>query len=186
MQSWLSQPAVAVLHSTHRHAELLSDLLRHVGTGGNLTAVIDPDSVVGTPDYIAPEQALNLPVDIRTDIYSLGVTFYALLTGRPPFGGTTAQKLLQHQLKDAPTLAALRAKAPAEIEPVLATMMAKRPEDRYQQPADVIEALAPWLSQSALATNQTKTVAATLTRLSGRTSTRMALANQAEIGRAHV
>lgn len=148
---------------------------------GHLTAVIDPDSVVGTPDYIAPEQALNQPVDIRTDIYSLGVTFYALLTGKPPFGGTTAQKLLQHQLKDAPSLNALRSKAPPEIEPILVTMMAKKPDDRYQQPADVIEALAPWLSQSALAANQSKTVGATLTRLSGRTSTRMALANQAAV-----
>ena len=147
---------------------------------GNLTAVIDPESVVGTPDYIAPEQALNTPVDIRTDIYSLGVTFYALLTGKPPFGGSTAQKLLQHQLKDPPSFGALRSKAPPEIEEVVATMMAKKPDDRYQQPADVIEALAPWLSQSAVSAGQTKTVAGTLTRITSRTTRTQKVAPKAK------
>ena len=145
-------------------------LTRVADDSGNerLTAVIDPDSVVGTPDYIAPEQALNMPVDIRTDIYSLGVTFYALLTGKPPFSGTTAQKLLQHQLKDAPSLTALRAKSPPEIEPIIATMMEKKPEDRYQQPAEIIEALSPWLSQSAISAGQTRTVGGMLTRITSR------------------
>lgn len=133
-----------------------------------LTAVIDPESVVGTPDYIAPEQALNQPVDIRTDIYSLGVTFFALLTGKPPFSGSTAQKLLQHQLKDAPSLTSLRAKAPPEIGPIIATMMAKKPSDRYQQPQDVIEALAPWLSPETAGQTGTKTVTAALTRVTSR------------------
>ncbi|MGL6073577.1 MAG: protein kinase domain-containing protein [Fimbriiglobus sp.] len=144
-------------------------LTRHADDegGSRLTAVIDPNSVVGTPDYIAPEQALNLPVDIRTDIYSLGVTFFALLTGKPPFTGTTAQKLLQHQLKEAPSLGAIKAKAPPEIEPIVAMMMAKKPEDRFQQPAEIIESLAPWLSPSAI-TGQTKTVSASRTRITSR------------------
>ena len=59
--------------------------------------------MLGTADYIAPEQALNDPdVDIRADIYSLGATFYTLVTGRPPFDGNTTQKLLQHQMKPRP------------------------------------------------------------------------------------
>ncbi len=127
---------------------------------------LDTASVHGTPDYIAPEQALNAPVDIRTDIYSLGVTFYALLTGRPPFTGTTSQKLLQHQLNAAPPFGDLPTPPPPELERVVAKMMAKRPADRYQQPADVIDALAPWLSPSALAATQTWSTGATLSRSS--------------------
>ena len=131
------------------------------GAGG---AEIDAAGTHGTPDYVAPEQALNAAVDIRTDIYSLGVTFYALLTGRPPFAGTTSQKLLQHQLNDAPPFGDLPTPPPPELERVVAKMMAKRPADRYQQPAEVIDALAPWLSASALAATQTWSSEATLGR----------------------
>ena len=136
--------------------------LAHAIDGDRATP--DTGSVQGTPDYIAPEQALNGPVDTRTDIYSLGVTLYALLTGRPPFAGTTSQKLLQHQLNAAPPFGDLPTRPPAELERVVAKMMAKRPVDRYQQPADVIDALAPWLSPSALAATQTWSTGATLSR----------------------
>jgi tRNA A-37 threonylcarbamoyl transferase component Bud32 len=132
---------------------------------GKLTSLIDPDSVVGTPDYIAPEQALNLPVDIRTDIYSLGVTFFAILAGKPPFSGTTAQKLLQHQMKEAPSLSSLRAKVPPEMGDVIRIMMAKKPADRYQSPGEVIDALSPWLAEGALS-------APTTTRPAGGSRTR--------------
>ncbi len=59
-------------------------------------------TVMGTPDYIAPEQALDShTVDIRADLYCLGCTFYYLLTGRVPFpGGTLTEKLLKHQLDE--------------------------------------------------------------------------------------
>lgn len=136
-----------------------------------LTAHMEPEVIVGTADYIAPEQALNEPVDVRADIYSLGVTFFVLLTGRPPFTGTTAQKLAQHQLRAAPSLVDLRAKAPAELGEVIARMLQKKPGDRFQTPAEVIEALAPWLSPEAMANAQPSTVTATLTRASGRSST---------------
>ncbi len=134
-----------------------------------LTAQFDPDAVLGTPDFIAPEQAVNGVVDIRADIYSLGVTFYALVTGRPPFSGTTAQKLMQHQLQDAPSLTTLRAKVPPELSQIIARMMAKKPADRFQTPADVIEALAPWLSADAVNGNEPRTVGSTLSRLTSRT-----------------
>jgi serine/threonine protein kinase len=124
-------------------------LARDTGAGP-APAEADPDVVHGTPDYIAPEQALNEPVDIRADVYSLGATFFTLITGRPPFEGTTAQKLMQHQLRDAPSLSKLRALVPAELSDVVGKMMAKKPADRYQTPAEVIEALAPWLGLEAV------------------------------------
>ncbi|MGL6074041.1 MAG: serine/threonine protein kinase [Fimbriiglobus sp.] len=111
-----------------------------------LTQQMDADAVVGTADYISPEQAMNDPgIDIRTDIYSLGVSFFALVTGRPPFDGNTTQKLMQHQMLEAPRLDDVDTTFPVELADVIAKMMAKKPEQRYKNPAEVITALAPWL-----------------------------------------
>jgi serine/threonine protein kinase len=115
----------------------------------NLTDMYDKGAIVGTADFIAPEQAGGTdPVDIRADIYSLGATFYALVSGKPPFYGTTSQLLTQHQLRDAPDLAAEDRTFPPDLAQVVSIMMAKNPEERYQTPAEVIEALAPWLSDA--------------------------------------
>ena len=117
--------------------------------GDKLTEAMDQGAIVGTADYIAPEQAMNQPnIDIRADIYGLGATFFALVTGRPPFGGNTTQKLIQHQMKDAPSLDTLDKTFPAGLAIVAAKMLAKKPEKRYQTPADVVTALAPWLGDA--------------------------------------
>jgi serine/threonine protein kinase len=106
--------------------------------------------ILGTPDYLAPEQSQDSHhVDIRADIYSLGGTMYYLLTGNPPFGaGTVAQKLIWHQTKAPRSIRAQRADVPGELELVVATMLAKSPEYRFQTPADVAIALEPWTEQS--------------------------------------
>jgi Leucine-rich repeat (LRR) protein len=98
---------------------------------------------MGTPDYMAPEQAEEShTVDIRADIYSLGCTLYFLLAGHAPFaGGTLAQKLRKHMLDEPPPIEGLRHDLPPELPAVLRRMMAKRPEDRYQTPLEVAEAL---------------------------------------------
>ena len=88
-------------------------LARSSSSGDNLTERLDNGAVVGTADFIAPEQALNQPnIDGRADIYSLGASFFALIIGKPPFEGNTTQKLLQHQLRSAPKLATLDATLP--------------------------------------------------------------------------
>jgi hypothetical protein len=110
-----------------------------------LTANADNPQVVGTADYLAPEQALGEHTDARTDIYSLGATLYALVTGAAPFTGTTAQKLLQHQIKDPVPLDTLRANFPPAVAEIVARMMAKNPDDRYQTADEVIDAFRPWL-----------------------------------------
>jgi serine/threonine protein kinase len=113
-----------------------------------LTQDYSKGAVLGTADYLSPEQAMNChQVDIRADIYSLGATFYALLAGRPPFHGERlTQKLMSHQLKEPIPLNQFNPEIPREISDVVRKMMAKRPQERYQTPAEVMEALAPWAS----------------------------------------
>jgi serine/threonine protein kinase len=138
-----------------------------------LTQLLDAGAIVGTADYISPEQAINDPnVDIRTDIYSLGATFFAIVTGRPPFDGPTASKLVQHQVKEPPSVTNLDRTFPKGLSSVIAKMMAKKPSDRYSTPAEVIDALQPWQNESAkLLAGLSQTMAGqtgSLNRLTGR------------------
>src|SRR5262249_24081059 len=125
-------------------------LARSADAQDRLTERLDNGAVVGTADFIAPEQALNQPnIDGRADIYSLGATFFALLVGKPPFEGNTTQKLLQHQLRSTPKVAWVDSALPKGLSAVVARMLAKKPADRYQIPAEVIAALSPWLGNSS-------------------------------------
>jgi serine/threonine protein kinase len=111
----------------------------------SVTEKYDDKCVLGTADYLAPEQAVSNIVDVRADIYSLGGTLYFLLTGQTPFpDGTIAAKLVAHQQKEPAPVSAFRSDVPDGILDVLHKMMAKRPEDRYQDPMAVAEALAEW------------------------------------------
>lgn len=104
------------------------------------------ENVLGTADYLAPEQALDSHgVDIRADIYSLGATFYFCLTGKTPFAeGTVAQKLIWHQTRQPKPIRSLRPEVPEDLVAVIDKMMAKDPGQRYQTPQAVAEALAPF------------------------------------------
>lgn len=113
----------------------------------NLTVKFDDNNVLGTADYLSPEQAVDSHVvDIRTDIYSLGGTFYFLLTGRPLFpDGKIAQKLVWHQKRDPKPIKELRPDLPAELVAVIDKMLAKKPAERFDTPNAVLDALAPWV-----------------------------------------
>ena len=108
--------------------------------------------VVGTPDYIAPEQAEDAhAADIRSDIYSLGCTLYHMLAGRVPFpGDSTLRKLDAHRTQPPAPIRSLRLDSPTELAIVLARMMAKDPAQRYQTPAEVAAALAPFTGQGVV------------------------------------
>ena len=115
--------------------------------------VMNNESVLGTADYLAPEQALNSHnVDCRTDIYGLGCTMYYLLTGRPPFvGGSLAQRIVRHQNEDPDPINQHRGDLPAvggELEGVIIKMMQKKPAYRYQSAAEVAHALASFAQAS--------------------------------------
>ncbi|MBX3653550.1 MAG: protein kinase [Ramlibacter sp.] len=93
---------------------------------------------VGTPYYLSPEQALGRPVDARSDIYSLGVVAYEMLTGSKPYRAETAQALLQlHVSAPVPVLPPSHRK----LQPVLDRMMAKDPAGRYASASELLDAL---------------------------------------------
>lgn len=99
--------------------------------------------VIGTADFLAPEQVVDSQVDIRADIYSLGCSLYYLLIGKSPFQeGTPSQKLVWQQVRYPKPVRSIRPEIPVELAAVLDKMLAKEPERRYQTPALVAEALA--------------------------------------------
>ena len=127
----------------------LASLRNPKSQSGDICNEIVARSIVGTADYLAPEQARNAnAADIRSDIYSLGCTFYFLLTGLPPFPeGTLMQKILQHQQALPKSIAQFRDDVPADVLALVERMLAKKPEDRFQTPASVALALAAFAQQ---------------------------------------
>jgi eukaryotic-like serine/threonine-protein kinase len=97
-------------------------------------------TTVGTVDYMAPEQARNSQAaDIRSDIYSLGCTWYQMLTGEPPFpDGSVTNKLYAHISKPRPDPRAFNQTIPDEIVAIIQKMMARKVDDRYQSPAELL------------------------------------------------
>lgn len=126
----------------------LARLFQAKAASDELTQRLDRQPVLGTADYLSPEQALNSSdVDIRADIYSMGATLYYLLAGRAPFErGTITEKLLAHQQKDPDPITDLRPDVPPALVTVLKKMMAKKPVHRFQTPAAIADAMAPWAS----------------------------------------
>lgn len=110
--------------------------------------VTEPGAVLGTLDYLAPEQAQDASaVDIRADVYGLGGTLYWCLTGRPPFSceGGPAASLLRRLSQQPPRARDANPSVSVELDAVVARMMALDPADRYPTPQAVMNALLPFL-----------------------------------------
>jgi serine/threonine-protein kinase len=119
--------------------------------GGPGPIVVRENVVLGTPDFLSPEQARNLnQVDIRSDLYSLGCTLYFLLTAQVPFpGGTTLEKLIRHSTEEPKPVEQVRTDLPPVLAEIVRRLMAKNIVERFQTPAEAAAALAPLAVQSA-------------------------------------
>ncbi len=122
-------------------------LARFARRPDHVAKVSDSKIVLGTADYLAPEQARSSTVDIRADIYALGAVSYFLLTGKPPFdGGSVAQKLIRHQTEVPKPADSVRPEIPPGVAAVVARMLAKDPAERPHSPARVIAELRSWVT----------------------------------------
>ena len=126
----------------------LAKATREAPVDGGLT---NPGQALGTPDYMAPEQIRDAQkADIRADIYSLGCTLYYLLSGGPPFRAENLWDLYQaHHSMDAKLLNFVRPDVPGELAALVAKMMAKEPERRFQTPSEVAQALTPFFKKAS-------------------------------------
>jgi serine/threonine-protein kinase len=125
--------------------------LRFAGPTAVNTKSSEEHTVMGTPDYVAPEQIKDLHgADIRADLYSLGCTLYFLLTAQVPFpGGNILEKLNRHDRTQARPIEELRPDVPRSVANLVRKLMAKNPGDRCQTPDELMDALAPYADPTA-------------------------------------
>lgn len=162
------KPQNMLISSTDRNQLLLSDFgIAKLYTGGEDPAALSDmptraaeqdssltsaDQIIGTADYMAPEQVNGQPVDARTDVYALGVVLYQMLTGEVPFRSTTLRGLLFQQIyTTAPAVRSKNPMVPEGLEQIVNKAMAKAPGDRFA----TAEAMARALEMANInATNQ--------------------------------
>jgi eukaryotic-like serine/threonine-protein kinase len=146
---------LSALRFAHRHGIVHRDIKPHnvlVDSEGRVkvtdfgiaragtSQMTETGSIVGTAQYLSPEQARGGEVDQRSDLYSLGIVLYELLTGKTPFDGDTPVEIAMKHLSNAPKPpSTLRADIPPELDMVVLRALAKNPDDRYQS-ADEMEA----------------------------------------------
>ena len=97
---------------------------------------------IGSPSYISPEQAMGEPVDVRSDLYSLGVVLYEMLTGKLPFDAQTPWSIIsQHITADPPAISLPETECPRSVQALVKKVLAKNPDDRFATPQEFIRAI---------------------------------------------
>jgi len=126
--------------------------------GGEPYTIFHANDLLGTPNYMSPEQASGKPVDARTDIYSLGAVMYEMLVGRKPFQASDTDKLL-HQIvfKSPPPPDEIAAAIPPVLSKIVMKAMSKRPEKRYQTAGQMALDLKRFLLRERRARRRTRT-----------------------------
>jgi serine/threonine-protein kinase len=139
---------LAALGFAHRHSIVHRDIKPHnvvVDSDGRLkvtdfgiarsgaSQMTEVGSIIGTAQYLSPEQARGSPVDQRSDVYSVGIVLYEMLTGKVPFTGDTPLEIAMKHLSEVPVPPSeLRDDVPEDLDAVVLRALAKDPEDRYQ------------------------------------------------------
>ena len=109
---------------------------------GSQSMVTQANMVLGTPHYMSPEQGKGAQVDVRSDLYSLGVVLFELLTGEVPFKADTPTSLIyQHIYEQPPPLRGKNPEIPPAVESLVIKMLAKDPDQRFQSPVDVVKVI---------------------------------------------
>jgi len=147
------KPANLLIDSQRKIKLLDMGLALYAEQGETSLTIEHNENVLGTADYLAPEQALNShKVDHRADIYGLGCTLYFMLAGHPPFPeGTLAQRIAKHQTEMPESLRKVRPDCPGELEGIVVKMIQKEPQYRYQSATAVAEVLEEWLVHAQVA-----------------------------------
>jgi serine/threonine-protein kinase len=136
------KPSNIIITPTGKAKLVDMGLARRFERGGD-HGLTQSGMTLGTFDYISPEQARDpRDVDVRSDLYSLGCTLFHMMTGRPPFpGGTVLQKLIQHQEESPADVRTLNPSVPVDLAAVIARLMAKDRDRRYQTPEHLVRDL---------------------------------------------
>ncbi len=119
--------------------------LRDAPTGAQTAAGM----IVGTPEYMAPEQCDNRPIDARTDVYALGVMAYQMFTGVLPFTGSITQLLMAHVRETPRPPRSVNGALPPALDDAILRALHKRPDDRFQDMGAFASALSAWRDQEA-------------------------------------
>jgi len=114
-------------------------LAKAVNEPGSQPAISTPGMFAGTPEFASPEQFAGVQVDIRSDLYSLGVTLWEMVTGKTPFRGTPSEVMYQHQ--HAPLPLGLLEAVPQPVIVLLEALLEKDPVRRFQNPAELLKAI---------------------------------------------
>jgi serine/threonine protein kinase len=148
-QLLLSDFGIAKMYDNRHEATMLGITGGEVRNDPSLTNV---DQIVGTAEYISPEQINGKPVDARTDVYALGIVLYQMLVGEVPFHSTTIQGLLfQHVYTPPKPVREVNPYVPEVLGQITAKAIAKAPEDRFQSAETMAQALE---SANQFVTNQ--------------------------------
>src|SRR5262249_34395094 len=135
-----SSGEISLDESVEQPADTTDDLFATVPAGSTNETV--PGIVMGTAQYMSPEQALGMRVDTRTDIFSFGIVLYEMIAGRAPFKGATPRQIIDSILKtDPPPIAKLHAEVPEVFEWIVTKALVKDRDERYQTAREMLNDL---------------------------------------------
>lgn len=120
----------------------LAKVMKEASEDSGVAALTNTGTIIGTPEYLSPEQGSGEPLDYRTDVYSLGVVLFQMLAGRVPFVGTSPVAIaIKHTLEMPPPITRFNPQIPPRVEAVVMKALAKNPDERFISAGEFARAL---------------------------------------------